>query len=103
MQKRWIPLSAAAAAAAMTALFAAFFFFFAGGGISEAEAAPQPAYILREYRGRLGVFTPGSDAPKQVVDLPLSLLPPWDQAELRTGIPVSGDAELSRALEDYTS
>ena len=103
MQKRWIPLATAAAALTMAALFAVFFFFFAGGGTSEAGAASQPAYILREYQGRLEVFTPDSDTPAQVVDLPLELLPAWDQAELRAGVPVSGDAELSRALEDYAS
>ena len=104
MQKRIVPLLAAAAALLMVALFAVFFYFFGGGqGASEAKAASQPTYILREYQGRLGVFKPGSETPEQVVDLLIELLPAFDRAELRTGVPVADDAELSRALEDYTS
>ncbi|MGI5856929.1 MAG: hypothetical protein ACOX64_10775 [Candidatus Merdivicinus sp.] len=104
MQKRMVPLLAAAAALLMVALFAVFFYFFGGGqGTPEAKAASQPAYILREYQGRLGVFTPGSETPEQVVDLLIELLPAYDQAELRSGVPIADDADLSRALEDYTS
>ena len=41
--------------------------------------------------------------PQEVIDVPISLLPPYDQAQLRSGVPAANDAELSRLLEDYTS
>ena len=101
MEKRLI-LSAVTTVLLMIFLFGVFFFAFAGGTVSSA-ASPQPAYILREYQGKLAVFLPGFDTPEQVTDQPVSLLPDWDQAELRAGVPVTDEEALSRALEDYTS
>lgn len=106
MQKRIIiPLLAVAASLIMIALFAVFLFFFGTGAASSSEtpAPSQPAYILREYDGKLGIFPADSDTPQEVIDVPISLLPPYDQAELRSGVPAADDAELSRLLEDYTS
>ena len=106
MQKRIvIPLLSIAASLVMVGLFTVFLFFFGTGAANppEQEEASQPAYILREYDGKLGVFPAGSDAPRDVIDIPISLLPPYDQAELRSGVPAADDAELSRLLEDYTS
>ena len=106
MQKRIIiPLLAVAASLIMIALFAVFLFFFGAGAAnpSESPEPSQPAYILREYDGKLGVFPADSDTPQEVIDVPISLLPPYDQAELSSGVPAADDAELSKLLEDYTS
>ena len=106
MQKRiMIPLLAVAASLLMIALFAVFLFFFGAGAANSSESPEpsQPAYVLREYDGKLGVFPADSDTPQEVIDVPISLLPPYDQAQLRSGVPAANDAELSRLLEDYTS
>ena len=65
--------------------------------------APQPAYTLREFDGRLAVFAAGEEEPIQVLDLDIRLLPPYDQGLLRAGIDTADEQELQRLLEDYTS
>ena len=57
MQKRIIiPLLAVAASLIMIALFAVFLFFFGVGAANSSESPEpsQPAYVLREYDGKLG-------------------------------------------------
>ena len=61
------------------------------------------AYRLREYQGKLAVFQAGESEPQQILDLDVSLLPPYDQGQLRAGITAQGEEELARLLEDYTS
>ena len=100
-----VSLFAAAASLVMIGLFLVFLFYFGDGAADSSQAAEpsQPAYTLREYDGKLGVFPAGSDTPSQVIDIPISLLPPYDQAELQSGVSAADDAELARLLEDYTS
>ncbi len=103
MKNHAIPILTAIAAVLMAALFSVFLLILGGGAASDPPDEPAPAYILREYRGKLGVFRPGAGKPEELLDLPLSLLPPYDQAALREGVPVADEAALTRALEDYTS
>ncbi|MEG2597165.1 MAG: hypothetical protein RR977_01960 [Oscillospiraceae bacterium] len=60
-------------------------------------------YFIQQYDGKIGVFKNDSKTPIQVVELPPSLLPPYDQSELEAGIPVRSEEELQKILEDYTS
>ena len=82
MQKRiMIPLLAVTASLLMIALFAVFLFFFGAGAANSSESPEpsQPAYVLREYDGKLGVFPADSDTPQEVIDVPISLLPPYNR------------------------
>ena len=76
-----------------------------GAAYSRADAAGEPAdaYLLREYEGKLAVFERGEEAPSQVFDLDIRLLPPYDQGLLQAGIGAADEKELARLLEDYTS
>lgn len=69
----------------------------------EAGTTSPAAYRLREYQGKLAVFRAGESEPQQILDLDVSLLPPYDQGQLRAGIAAQGEEELARLLEDYTS
>lgn len=71
--------------------------------------APQPessaaaVYILSEWEGKLAVFLPGKENPSQIYEVYITTLPPAEQERLKVGVPASGEEELSRLLEDYTS
>jgi hypothetical protein len=60
-------------------------------------------YTLREYNGELALFREDEPVPCALYDVPVDLLPEVDRVQLRSGISVSGDDELRRMLEDYTS
>ena len=66
-------------------------------------AEPLP-YILREYKGKLAIFTPESgNYPSVVTDIDCSLLPRGDRELLRVGIGVREQALLAALLEDFGS
>ena len=65
--------------------------------------APAAGYLVREYRGIIGVFEPGASEPFLTVDVPVSSLPKTDAALIRQGIAVEDMAALQRLLEDYES
>ena len=67
------------------------------------QSAPQAAYTLGEWEGRLAVYRDGEEEPEQVLEVYLNLLPPADAAALREGIPVADEEERARRLEDFAS
>ncbi|MGI5895036.1 MAG: hypothetical protein ACOX6P_10675 [Candidatus Merdivicinus sp.] len=101
---RKIILSISAAAAGI--LLVAGIFYFSALRVP-AESAPPSSnpdgYILREYNGQLAVFAWGEETPRQVIELNVEMLPPYDQGLLRAGIEAADEQELARLLEDYTS
>jgi len=69
--------------------------------MSMAEPVP---YILREYKGKLAVFTPESgNYPAVVTDIECRFLPRGDRELLRAGIGVREQATLASLLEDFGS
>lgn len=95
---RFFPLAAAAALAVVLSLP-----LFVKKQADPEPSEPGTVYRLREYQGKLAVFLVGESDPQQIIDLDIRLLPPYDQGQLRTGIPAQGEAELARLIEDYTS
>ena len=70
------------------------------------ETSPEPQeirYLLCEYNGGLAVFRDDEPEPHELYSVAVNTLPEGDRIQLQNGIIVSGDEELRRLLEDYTS
>ena len=72
------------------------------------NTAPQPiaqnaqtAYIVKEYGGKLAVFTPSEVQPIAVYDVYIHRLPENDIEILRKGIAVDDDYTLLKTLENF--
>lgn len=78
-----------------------------GQALSLSESGSDSAqYLLREYEGKLAVYTmpwQEGDPPQMVLDVALSTLPPYDQGQLKIGVPVRDYQELVQRIEDYIS
>ena len=61
----------------------------------------QTAYIVKEYGGKLAVFTQDVAQPIAVYDVYIHLLPENDIEILRKGIPVDDDYTLLKTLENF--
>ncbi len=69
-----------------------------------AQPISQPAeiaYIVKEYGGKLAVFTQDEPQPIAVYEVYVHLLPENDIEILRKGIPVDNDYTLLKTLENY--
>ena len=69
-----------------------------------AQPISQPAeiaYIVKEYGGKLAVFTQDDSQPIAVYEVYVHLLPENDIEILRKGIPVDNDYTLLKTLENY--
>ena len=91
-------------------LLAAFCLPYAMFSAMEKTDAPAPlpeareiSYTLREFNGSLAVFREDGREPFELYDVPVDHLPESDRIQLREGITASGDEELRRLLEDFTS
>ncbi len=60
-------------------------------------------YLVKEYRGHIGVFREGNLYPFQEIDVNVEDLPKTDQLLLANGIEAENDEQLRRILEDYES
>ena len=65
--------------------------------------AEEYAYLLKEYGGRIAVYTDSSSEPEMVLDVLIKYLPDQDRQDLAKGIPVNSYSELVSRIEDYTS
>ena len=68
---------------------------------ASADAA-DAMYTIGEWKGQVAVFEGKQRYPKQILDMPVSGLPPEMQRRLQEGVPAYSEAELSVLLEDYT-
>lgn len=86
----------------LTTLTVAFYF-------SNRAAATEPPtendyqYTIVDYNGKVSVVRRGEDTPYEIFDTYTSSLPEIDQAELKEGVRIYSDAQLQKAIEDYTS
>ena len=63
-----------------------------------------PKYTVKEYKGKIGVFTCGNNSPDRILDGVLVRdLPTYDRELLKDGIDAKDEAELNSILEDYDS
>lgn len=58
-------------------------------------------YIVKEYKGHIGVFREGDKLPFKEINKDISIFPEEDQKLLRDGILARGTAELTLVIEDY--
>ena len=59
------------------------------------------AYTVKEYGGKLAVFTQNEPTPIAVYEVYIHLLPENDIELLRKGIPVEDDYALLKTLENF--
>lgn len=71
-----------------------------GTSAPESEAS---GYVLKEFDGKLAVFEAGNDIPCKEFDVPVRLFSALDRKNLKEGIYASGEEEIKRLVEDYTS
>lgn len=69
--------------------------------IAAASAKDGDLYIVREYKGHIGIFHDGEDLPFEEINVDVSIFPQADQDLLKKGIRARGTAELTSIIEDY--
>lgn len=97
----WILLGAAAAA-----LLAVGIILFCANQAalpSQRSGGDEYAYLLQETDGKIGLYLPGEDTPRQVLDIFTYTLPDYDQQLLKEGIRVADDQDLQKYLEEFDS
>ena len=60
-------------------------------------------YIIKEYDGRIGIFTSSDTQPIRVVQVYVAYLPERDRYDLKDGIYVEGILRLEKIIEDLRS
>lgn len=60
-------------------------------------------YILKEYNGKIAIFSSNSDTPINITNASVAKLPKDDQQSLKEGIKAKDEQELNRLLEDFCS
>ena len=69
--------------------------------IAAASAQEEDLYIVKEYKGHIGVFRDGEDLPFEEINIDVNIFPQADQDLLKKGIQAHGTAELTSIIEDY--
>lgn len=64
---------------------------------------PAVECIVKEYKGRIGVFKGESSVPYRVIDYDFSLLSDYDREQLTDGIVIESDYELQKFIEDIAT
>lgn len=77
-------------------------FFSAKDSEYEAPQTQNPQYILKEYFGRIGIFTEDESIPYEILEADISYLPKTDTEKLKEGIEVYSEEELYRLIEDFS-
>lgn len=65
------------------------------------DSPAKVAYIVKEYGGKIAVFSPDEEEPLAVYEVYVHLLPENDIELLRKGIAVDDDYTLVKTLEDF--
>lgn len=81
---------------ALSALLSASCFVSEGAAAKETEC-----FVLREYGGKIALFSEPDELPITVYDMPLSGLYPADAELLREGIRLKTRAEVTSIIEDW--
>ena len=66
-----------------------------------ADTPTQTMYVVKEYGGKVAVFSPDETEPMAVYEVYVHLLPENDIEILRKGIEVDDDYTLMKTLEDF--
>ncbi len=71
-------------------------------GIFFYEASDDTEFILKDYNGKIAVFTEEDANPIKILDTDTASLPSKDTEALKTGIRVGTKEELYRLIEDFS-
>ena len=69
----------------------------------EIEKVTDNTYEIKEYNGRVAVFSQNNSEPVKTTHIMTKELPEFDQKLLANGIKIYSDSELRNILEDYCS
>ncbi len=69
--------------------------------IAAASRQDQVLYVVKEYKGHIGIYREGDKLPFKEIDVDVSVFPETDRKLLKNGIKAKGTAELTRVIEDY--
>lgn len=70
---------------------------------SEITSQLKEFYILKDYNGKIAVYSSLLDKPIEITDASITKLPKSDQDALKSGIKADTKKELNRLLEDFCS
>lgn len=71
------------------------------GLLSNNAKATQPTYIVKEYSGKVALFTENNPTPDEIYDIYVESLPKSDREKLENGITLHSKTQLNSLLEDY--
>ena len=66
-----------------------------------AKQTTLPKYILKEYNGKVAIFSGGQQTPQEILEIDLSALPDTDQKQLFARIEVDNETQLQQYIEDF--
>ncbi len=66
-----------------------------------AKQTALPKYVLKEYKGKVAVFSDGQQTPREILEIDLSALPDSDREQLFVGITVNSETQLQQYIEDF--
>ncbi len=92
-------------ALAAVILAATIIFYFANRTPASANVQGEDDYLytIMDYEGHVSVIRYGEKEPYEIFDTYTNSLPEIDQQQLREGVRIYSDAQLQKAVEDYTS
>ena len=93
MNKKLIPLFVFMSVTLIMILITGVFFY---------EKSDNTAYILKDYNGKIAVFTEEDAHPVEIFDTNTASLPSKDTEALKAGIRVETKEELYRLIEDFS-
>ena len=67
------------------------------------DTTNETIYYLKDYNGRLAVFSEGSESPFKITEVEIKTLQEYDKKTIRKGVKAHGQKELTRLLEDFCS
>ncbi len=67
------------------------------------EEPEKTGYTLREYEGKIAVFSEEGSLPVSILDIDIRTLPISERQALAKGIYAANEEELNKRIEDYSS
>lgn len=66
------------------------------------EAAKTPGYTVREYNGKIAVFSGNDDIPVKILNIDVGNLREYDKKQFETGINLDSMREVLMLEEDFS-
>jgi hypothetical protein len=70
---------------------------------TQTESVLEYHYVLKEYQGKIAVYSTQDEQPKQIFDIYLNTLPDSDVQRLKEGIPIQSEEQLEEYIQDFDS